>query len=183
MWADQRAFRMRQILGFAVVALAIAAAVPQFMGQIGASPPASKPPSLAAAPAKERTSLPGNSRSLVLSRDRNGHFMAEGTVDGRRMSFVVDTGASVIALTRRDAARLGLHPAQRDFTAAVKTANGTVRAAPVELGRVDVGGVTVRDVRALVLPEAALSENLLGMSFLARLRRFEYRDGRLVLEQ
>jgi aspartyl protease family protein len=96
---------------------------------------------------------------------------------------MVDTGASVIALTQRDAGRLGYHPAKRDYVVAVRTANGTVRAAPVSLGMVEVGGVMVRNVDALVMPDEALSENLLGLSFLSRLRRFEYREGRLVLEE
>jgi aspartyl protease family protein len=96
---------------------------------------------------------------------------------------MVDTGASVIALTASDAARLGIHPAQRDFTAEVRTANGSVRAAPARLDRVEIGDLTVRDVGAVVLPDGALSDNLLGLSFLSRLRRFEYSNGRLVLEQ
>jgi aspartyl protease family protein len=99
------------------------------------------------------------------------------------MGFMVDTGASVIALTAGDARRLGLRPLQREFTAEVKTANGSVRAAPTQLDRVEIDGITVRDVAALVMPEGALSENLLGLSFLSKLRRFEYANGKLVLEQ
>ena len=67
--------------------------------------------------------------------------------------------------------------------AQVKTANGTVLAAPAQLDMVEVGDLVVRDVAALVLPDEALSGNLLGLSFLSRLRRFEYSDGKLVLEQ
>ena len=96
---------------------------------------------------------------------------------------MVDTGATVIALTANDAARLGIHPAQREYVAEVKTANGTVHAAPTRLDRVEVGDLVVNDVAALVMPDGALSDNLLGLSFLSRLRRFEYSDGRLVLEQ
>jgi aspartyl protease family protein len=58
-----------------------------------------------------------------------------------------------------------------------------VRAAPTTLDRVEVGDIVVRDVTALVLPDEALSGNLLGLSFLSRLRRFEYSGGKLVLEQ
>jgi aspartyl protease family protein len=99
------------------------------------------------------------------------------------MDFMIDTGASLVALRASDAASLGVHPAAREFTAEVKTANGSVRAAQTQLGMVEIGGVTVRDVAALVLPDQALSENLLGMSFLMRLRHFEYSNGKLVLEQ
>jgi len=96
---------------------------------------------------------------------------------------MVDTGASVIALTASDAGRLGIHPAQSEFVAEVRTANGTVRAAPITLDRVEVGDIVVRDVTALVLPDGALSDNLLGLSFLSRLHHFEYSGGKLVLEQ
>jgi aspartyl protease family protein len=96
---------------------------------------------------------------------------------------VVDTGASVVALTARDAARLGIRPPPSAFTADVKTANGMVRAAPARLDIVEIGNLQLRDVSALVLPNDALSDNLLGLSFLSRLHRFEYSDGRLVLEQ
>src|ERR1700677_4971586 len=70
-----------------------------------------------------------------------------------------------------------------EFVAEVRTANGTVRAAPTRLDAVEVGDLVVRDVAAVVLPDEALSDNLLGLSFLSRLRRFEYSDGKLVLEQ
>jgi aspartyl protease family protein len=135
----------------------------------------------AAAPAQPTTSA--GYRSVVIPRDARGHFQVDGRVDGRRIGFMVDTGASVIALTARDAARLSIHPRPSEFVAQVKTANGTVRAAPVQLGMVEVGGLIVRDVRALVIADDALSENLLGMSFLSRLRRWEYAGGKLVLEQ
>ena len=81
---------------------------------------------------------------------------------------MVDTGASVIALTVSNAARLGIHPAQRDFTVEVRTANGSVRAAPARLDKVEVGDLIVRDVAAVILPDGALSDNLLGLSFLSR---------------
>jgi aspartyl protease family protein len=65
----------------------------------------------------------------------------------------------------------------------VSTANGTIKAARARLDRVEVGGLVVRDVDAMVLPDEALSENLLGLSFLSKLRRFEYANGTMVLEQ
>lgn len=126
---------------------------------------------------------PTAGRTVVIPRDSRGHFQVNGRVDGKSLAFMVDTGASVIALTARDAARLGIRPQQREFTAEVKTANGTVHAARVQLNRVEIDDVSVRDVTALVVPDEALSENLLGLSFLSKLRRFEYANGKLVLEQ
>ncbi len=95
---------------------------------------------------------------------------------------MIDTGASVIALRQQDAARLGIRPARRDFTARVTTANGVVFAAPTELASVELGGIIVHNVAAIVLPDEALAQNLLGMSFLSRVR-WQHQDGRLVLEQ
>ena len=106
-----------------------------------------------------------------------------GRIDGRRVDFMVDTGASVIALTEREAARLGIRPSRDGFTAQVRTANGTVKAAPVMLNNVDIDGLVVRNVQALVVPGSGLSENLLGLSYLTKLKRFEYANGKLVLEQ
>ncbi len=81
------------------------------------------------------------------------------------------------------AARFGLRPVPNQYTARVSTANGTIKAAPTRIAMVDVGGLIVRDVDAMVLPDEALSENLLGLSFLSKLRRFEYANGTMVLEQ
>jgi aspartyl protease family protein len=83
------------------------------------------------------------SRGVTVSRDRSGHFAVDGKVDGRRIEFMVDTGASVIALRESDAIRLGLRVSQRDYTARVSTANGITMAAPVMLNMVDIGGVVV----------------------------------------
>jgi aspartyl protease family protein len=165
---------MRSIIAFAIAALAIGALVPRLY-----MPGATTPPANAAAARSEPVAV---GRSVTLRKAENGHFHTEAIVDGRRMAFIVDTGASVIALRQRDAARLGVHPAPRDFTANVSTANGIIKAARTELSRVDVGGLVVRNVAALVLPDEALAENLLGMSFLSRVR-WEHRNGRLVLEQ
>jgi len=120
-----------------------------------------------------------NSRTVTLSRSSDGHFRTEARVDGRRLELVVDTGASQIALRASDAARLGIHPTPRDYNVRVSTANGITRAALIQLQRVEVEDIVVRDVAALVQPDEALGVNLLGMSFLSRLRRFEYREGRL----
>jgi aspartyl protease family protein len=106
----------------------------------------------------------------------------EARVDGRRLDFLVDTGASQIALRASDAARLGFRPHERDYTIKLHTANGEGRAALVELNSVEVGDIVVRHLRALVVPDSALSVNLLGMSFLSRVR-WTHDRGQLVLEQ
>ena len=173
---------MRAIISFAAFAVVASLIVPQYATRFGGARPVAEVAVPKPEPADVDTDNAG-SRSVVVPANSRGHFEVEGRIDGRRIDFVVDTGASVIALTTRDADRLGVHPAQNEFTVTVQTANGNVRAAPVRLDRVEVGDLEVRDVAALVLPEAALNDNLLGLSFLKRLRHFEYSDGRMVLEQ
>jgi aspartyl protease family protein len=130
-----------------------------------------------------QTTAQAGARSVTVPRDSRGHFQTEGRVDGRRLGFMVDTGASVIALNETSAAQIGVRPLRSDYTANVSTANGSVKAARTRLAMVDIGGLVVRDVDALVLPDAALSENLLGLSFLSKLKRFEFAGGKLVMEQ
>jgi aspartyl protease family protein len=166
---------MRSILVFAALVLGIAALVPRLYMKDVPVPEAKTAVIQPAAPSSY-------GRSVTLQKGSNGHFEAEAVVDGRRMAFLVDTGASQIALRERDAARLGIHPTRRDYTITVSTANGVIKAAPVELNRVEVGGLTVRNVAAHVLPDEALSQNLLGMSFLSKVK-WEHRNGRLILEQ
>ena len=168
---------MRSVLVFAVVMLLSAGIIPKLYTSSGA------PMAATATTDTSGASTPYNYHTITLNADGRGHFNVEGLVDGRRLDFMVDTGASVIALRESDASRLGIHPAERGYVARVNTANGSIAAAPVKLDRVEIGGITVRSVDALVLSDRALSQNLLGMSFLSRLRRVEMGNGRLVLEQ
>jgi aspartyl protease family protein len=142
-------------------------------------------PASASAVANIATDAPpqNGTRSLSIPRDARGHFAAEGRIDGQRLAFMIDTGASVVALNESSAARFGLRPTPGQYTAAVTTANGTVKAARMRLPMVEVGDLIVRDVDAMVLPDRALSENLLGLSFLSKLKRFAYANGQMVLEQ
>lgn len=122
-------------------------------------------------------------RSVTVPRDRRGHFETEGRIDGQRIRFMVDTGASVIAINESSAAQIGVRPLRSDYDTAVTTANGVIKAARTQLPVVQVGELIVHDVDAMVLPDAALSQNLLGLSFLSKLKRFEYAGGKMVLEQ
>lgn len=130
-----------------------------------------------------RPALPATlpERRLVIDGDRRGHFLVRPRIEGAELVMLVDTGASVIALTAEDAARAGIRPGPGDFTVTVSTANGTVAVAPVRLREVRVGEIVVRDVEASVMPPGRLGTSLLGMSFLRRLRGFDIADGRLTL--
>jgi aspartyl protease family protein len=174
---------MRSIFMFAALALVIAGIMPKVMSNVGKEAPVADATAAKRATAPTPPPQPTSYRTVVVRGDARGQYQVEGSVDGRRMDFIVDTGATVVALRERDAARLGIHPVPRDYTSSVSTANGVIKAAPVRLSSLEVGGIRVFDVQALVLPDRALSENLLGMSFLGKVRRFEMANGRLVMEQ
>jgi aspartyl protease family protein len=172
---------MRNIMIFAAIMIGLGTFMAQMADKMTPAP-ASATPSVRLTEASETVGQAGG-RSLSIPHDGRGHFATEGRIEGQRIAFMVDTGASVIALNESSAARFGLRPSRNDYRATVTTANGTVKAAPARLAVVEVGGLTVRDVDAMVLPDEALSENLLGLSFLSKLKRFEYANGKMVLEQ
>lgn len=120
-------------------------------------------------------------QAVRLRRQENGHFLARGAANGVSLMMLVDTGASTVVLKPADAERAGIDTANLSFTTPVQTANGTAFAAPVRLKSVSVGPLEVRDVEALVAQPGALSENLLGISFLKRLRSYEFSGDFLTL--
>ncbi len=101
----------------------------------------------------------GEAASVVKSPD--GHYWAEALVNGQRVRFLVDTGATAVALTIEDAQRLGFDPKTLAYGFQVTTANGKARAAEVKLASVSVAGARVEDVDALVI-EKGLPTSLLG---------------------
>ena len=111
-----------------------------------------------------------------------GHYSARATINKADIDVMVDTGASVVALSYEDAQNAGLRPNTLDFTVPVSTANGSVKAARVKLDRVEIDTVRVDDVDALVLPQGALNGTLLGMSFLSKLSSFKSENGILTLK-
>lgn len=117
-----------------------------------------------------------------LKSGRGGHFYAPVDLNGRRIEAVVDTGATTVALSYEDARTAGIFVHNSDFTMRMRTANGIARAAPVRIDRIDLDGITVRNVRATVAEPGRLHITLLGMSFLGKLRRFEMQRGELILE-
>ena len=173
---------MRNLMIFAAVMVGLGTIMAQTADKMTATTPAlASTAARKAAPAE--TVGQAGIRSLRIPRDSRGHFLTDGRIDGQRIGFMVDTGASVVALNETSAARFGLRPLPGDYSAPVATANGTIKAARARLAMVDIGGLVVRDVDAMVLPDRALSENLLGLSFLSKLKRFEYANGQMVLEQ
>lgn len=125
----------------------------------------------------------GFAGEVRLKADARGHFLFPAEVNGRAADFMADTGATLVVLTYEDAARLGLSPQRLDFIGRAQTANGTARVAPVTLDRVRVEDITIRNVPAVVAEKGALATNLLGMSFLGRLKTFQMRGSELILIQ
>ena len=122
--------------------------------------------------------LPSGAAQLTKSPD--GHFWAEADVQGTAVRFLVDTGATTVALTGEDARRLGIDPQTLAYDTPVHTANGESRAARVRLASLSVGGARVQDVDAMVVREG-LPSSLLGMSYLGRLSRLEATPQVLIL--
>lgn len=173
--------QVKYLAAFGLLAAFVAPQAPRVLEQWkhGPSTPA------ATAPALSQTALRPTSGygAVELTPEAGGHYFANVEIEGAQLRMMVDTGATVAALSYDDADRIGLRPTPSDFNVPVQTANGVAHAARARLRDVRIGSVSLRDVDALVLPRAIASQSLLGMSFLKRLSGFGYEAGRLVLRQ
>ncbi|MGD1037935.1 MAG: TIGR02281 family clan AA aspartic protease [Roseiarcus sp.] len=124
----------------------------------------------------------GQSGEVIVNRRLGGEFIVPAQVDGARVAFLFDTGASTVVLRAQDAKRIGVDAAGLDFDVSVVTANGAATAAEIRIGEIAIGPIVVRNVRALVVRPGALGESLLGMSFLERLQSYTVERGRLILK-
>lgn len=113
-----------------------------------------------------QASAPGSGSRIVLAGGSGGHFYAQGLINNQPVRFLVDTGATSIAMGEAEATRLGL-PYKQGQLGQGRTANGTVTMYLIKLASVRIGDVEVRDVEAAVLP-AGMPHVLLGNSFLSR---------------
>ena len=95
---------------------------------------------------------------------------------------IVDTGASTVVLRPEDARKAGIQVGALDYSVPVETANGRAFAARVKLERVSLGELTLEKVEALVTRPGALQQSLLGMSFLSRLRSYEFSGNKLLMK-
>jgi aspartyl protease family protein len=119
--------------------------------------------------------------SVRIRKRSDGHFIVRMQVNEVSLSMLVDTGASTVVLKPADAQRLGIDPERLRYSVPVQTANGTTYAAHVRLRTLTLGPIHLTDVDALVARPGALKENLLGMSFLSRLRSYEFSGDYLTL--
>ena len=117
---------------------------------------------------------------LTLSEDESGGYHVIGSVNGAKVRFLVDTGASDIVLTGADARAAGIDLDTLDYSRAFATANGIGHGASTMVKELTVGGITMHDVSVSVQREG-LGVSLLGMNFLRRLKSFGFEQHRLVL--
>jgi aspartyl protease family protein len=129
--------------------------------------------------------LPGEAvatgaRELTISESDGGSYRVFANVNGTRIRFLVDTGASDIVLSPSDARRAGIDPETLKYDRPYATANGIGYGATVTLDRLEVGAITFSNVRASV-QQAEMGTSLLGMTFLSRLKSYTVQDRKLVL--
>jgi aspartyl protease family protein len=116
---------------------------------------------------------------VVLKRNRFGHYVTSGEINGLPVTFILDTGATGVAIPATVARRLGLRPGRAFST---QTANGMSVSYAVSLDQVSVGGIELLDVRASITPGLTTDDVLLGMSFLKHIE-FTQRGDKLILRQ
>ena len=117
---------------------------------------------------------------IAMPRGAGGHYFVEIAVNNIPVRFIVDTGASHVVLSERDARRVGIDPATLTYSGMAITANGAVRTAPVTLDQMTLGGITDGPVQAVV-NGGDMEESLLGMSYLGLYDRIEISDDTMVL--
>jgi aspartyl protease family protein len=137
--------------------------------------------SLAAPTAAAQRQLVG--RRIELAMGSRGHFSGEFRMNGTRIDAMVDTGATLVAINRSTARRIGIDLGADAFKYKVDTANGPALAAPAVIASLQIGRIHIDNVNAVVLEDKSLKQVLIGMSFLNRLSRFGVEDGKLLLEQ
>lgn len=172
---------MVRFMMIGVIAALCAMGGAQMLTTIAARSSAPQPAAAVATVAADAPSQPTESGEASIAKSTDGHFWANAEVDGHPVRFLVDTGATAVALTADDARNLGIDPSSLMYQYTVMTANGPARAAQVKLGFVSVGRAQVSDVDAFVI-DKGLETSLLGMSYLGRLARFEATPDALVLK-
>ncbi len=180
---------LKNALIFAVAALTIAFSAPSLFPERAArvaAPAAFEPGApVPVALAATAVAAAGDSgyREASIAADSGGQFHTSASIEGQDVEVVVDTGATMVALTAETAWRLGVAADPSAPKLRVSTANGVSLVSPVVLREVSLGSIDMNDVEAVVMVPGAGNANLLGASFLKRLASVEQRDGVLVLRQ
>lgn len=173
---------MRSLLVGLGVWVVVAVVVAVMLQRSGLSPAAPAQPRIDAvhvAHPPSRAKAPPN--TISYRADRSGHFFVDAYVNGAAVKFMVDTGATLVALAPQDAEAAGLSGRTLRFTQKVNTAHGEARVAPTSLRELRLGQYSTENVPAVVM-EDEMPVSLLGMSYLSKLAGYSIHDGVLTIE-
>ena len=167
----------------------IAVLVGWFMPASGPAPKQAKAEATAVKPQAAMVSAAFNDvsssfndgRQMVLTRSADGHYYAPGNADGAALRFLVDTGATVVALTQSDAELLGYFLNPGELTVVGHAVNGEVRGKSIVIKRLSIGDIAAENVPAVIIPDG-LRVSLLGQSFLSRVAHVTISDNRMTLK-
>jgi aspartyl protease family protein len=145
--------------------------------------PDATPPSVSSLTIEAPAQTASARRMATISARPDGHHWTRALVNKKAsVEFMVDTGASVVALTYKDAQKMGLRPETLDYKWEIRTAGGITKGASVKIELIQINQVHVKNVDAMVL-RTDLSQSLLGMSFLRELYSYEFRGNRMIIQQ
>jgi aspartyl protease family protein len=176
---------MRYILGFCISTLLLVGLVMRLSGMLDAKPAAMVTQSTQRTAATKAAPAPSKRGSGVayVRLDRQNQFTTPIEIEGKPFHAIIDTGATIVIVRYEDAKQLGVFSKGERWNRVVSTANGAGRAMSARFNNLSIGDLIVYDVEALVLSPGAVSTNLIGMSLLRRLSKFEVRPDVIVLER
>ncbi|MGL1921735.1 MAG: TIGR02281 family clan AA aspartic protease [Hyphomicrobiales bacterium] len=134
--------------------------------------------------AKRQVTSSANAKAnpkVTLTSNNSGHFTARGMINGSHVDFLVDTGATIVFISREEARRVGIDLRKLNYAYTALTAAGKTKFAKVNLDEVSIGQIRIRNVEAAVAESDQVAHNLLGMTFLSRIKGFEFTGGRLIM--
>jgi aspartyl protease family protein len=126
---------------------------------------------------------PSGHKTVVLTANDYGHFHADAEINGRKVDFMLDTGATFVALSYETAQSLGLAPQNMRFSGRSTTANGVARVASITIDAIRIEGIVVKEVAAVVAEPGRMTQNLLGMSFIKQLSGFQLNGAALTMKE
>lgn len=165
---------MNQILYMAVAVVGVALAAPKLMNVYQGNH------------TENVNSVSTNSngpRTAIGYRNAGGQFDFNSSMNGLHVQVLVDTGASSVTINRSTAQRIGINLRDSDFHNFADTANGRTSFARAVIKEIRINGIVVRNVRTAVLRDTSLTKALLGMTFLNKLKKFEFKGNQLKLIQ
>lgn len=120
-------------------------------------------------------------KSATFYASYRGHFIVNGSINGSNIKFMVDTGASRVSLSHSDALKIGIDTSQLNYRVPTNTANGVSFVAPITIKEITISGITANNITAFISKPADMDTSLLGMSFLKKLSKYEFKDNTLTL--